>query len=86
MADLELKEVNGETPTSRLKRMDDAVTQAQTGGGDIKTDFIAFLKKPRTAKQKRDLQVQLNDVPGLTSTKNTARDKLRLRQIRDKNK
>ena len=78
---IQLKKVNGETPDSRLKRMDDAVTQAQTG--TKQSDFFAFLSKPRSPEQKKNLQVQLNDA-GVTSKTNTNRQKLRLRKIRSK--
>lgn len=64
----------------RRKYLDDAIDgkkKKKKNPADIK----ALLSKKRTKKQHRDLRIQLS-AAGISATKNTARDKLRLRQIR----
>ncbi len=68
---------------NRQSQIDSAVSRASTG--PTTRSFVDVLKSGlRDPKKKAALQVQLNTVDGLTSTKNTAVQKLKLRKIRDK--
>lgn len=73
-------------PPTRLAALNKAIEEAS---GVSDTSPIGMIKKgrsplegPRTAKQQRDLRIQLSDA-GISKTKNSQRDKLRLRQIRE---
>ncbi len=67
----------------RKAYLDKAISRGSSGKKKNPADIKALLSKKRTKKQKRDLRIQLSDA-GISATKNSARDKLRLRQIRKK--
>lgn len=76
-----------ELMSDRTKVIDEALGETETDDspiGLIKQGKSPLLAK-RTKQQQRDLRIQLSDA-GISQTKNTARDKLRLRQIRSKKK
>ena len=70
---------------ARRKAIDSAVNDAVKGKQKNAADIKAFLSKKRTPEQQRDLRIQLS-AAGISATKNSARDKVRLRKIRKKKK
>ncbi len=72
---------------NRVSGIDRAVDEAVRGkpGGKVKSFGDVLKDAMRDPERKKNLQVQLNDA-GFTTKKNTARQKLRLRRIKDKRK
>lgn len=70
---------------NRVAGIDKAVDQAVRGTPKTKTFGDVLKDAMSDPERKKNLQVQLSDA-GFSTKKNTARDKLRLRRIKDKRK
>lgn len=75
----------GGSITGRHQQIDQQVTNAVKGTPRTKSFGDVLKSAMKNPERKKNLQVQLNDA-GLTTKKNTARQKLRLRKIKDKRK
>ena len=84
MADTQNPGGNGNTPVNRLKRMDEAVTFAQTGrtasAFEAPLDRLVRLDK-QDPERARILGAKIRDaIPSLSTKPLSAQDKLRLRR------
>lgn len=73
----------GGSITGRASTIDDTVNKAMRGTPKTPTITDVLRNAMKDPERKENLQVQLNDA-GLTTKKNTARQKLRLRKVRRK--
>lgn len=74
-------------PAALANRAQVLTSAIETGSSGAKpaSTFVDVLDRGlKNQSAKKDLQVQLNTVEGLTSKKNTAVQKLRLRRLKDK--
>lgn len=73
----------------RKETIDEAVSRAQTGVGNFENPIsrLTRLHKEGKTERAKNLAVQIREAaPGLSSKPLSARDKLRLRKIKDKRK